>query len=197
MTTKTTIHFVRHGEVYNPSNILYARMPRYRLNRKGVDQAKLAGNFLKSHPLVAVYHGPMLRARQTARFIAAPHGITPKNSSLLDEIYTPYEGQSYSYLDSIDWNIYEGIDSEFEQPEDLVRRIKRFCQEVVRRHLGREVAAITHGDIVIHAQLWARNLALVHENRRKIQPYPATGSITSLTFSNGSFQPTMSFTVPS
>jgi broad specificity phosphatase PhoE len=198
-SNKTVIHFIRHGEVYNPSKILYARMPRYRLSKKGIEQSKRAGAFLKDRPLVAVYHSPMLRARQSARYIAAPHDILPKNSGLINEIHTPYEGKSLSYIESIDWNIYEGIDPDYEQPEDILKRVKRFCLEVVRHHLGKEVAAVTHGDILIHAQLWAKGLELTHANRRSVQPYPPEGSILTLSFSMGNlgiFQPTMSFHVP-
>ena len=41
-TTRTVVHVLRHGEVYNPDKILYGRIPGYRLSDRGRDQAELA-----------------------------------------------------------------------------------------------------------------------------------------------------------
>ena len=37
----TTVHLVRHGEVYNPKKILYGRMPGYHLSSRGNSMACL------------------------------------------------------------------------------------------------------------------------------------------------------------
>jgi len=192
--SKTIIHFVRHGEVSNPENILYARIPRFRLSKSGVLQSKRVAELLAKRSLVMVYHSPMLRARQTARYVAALSKVNLKNSALLTEIHTPYEGKPLQYLDSIDWNLYENISPEYERPQDIVTRIIHFCQRARREHLGREIAAVTHGDVVLFAQLWARDLPLTHENRRSVQPYPEHCSVTTLTFTEGAALPIFTYT---
>ena len=195
--SQTRIHFVRHGEVYNPRQILYARMPRYRLNKRGLEESKLAAEFFKNHNIDMIYHSPMLRARQTARFIAAHHkDVQMKESSLLNEIYTPYEGKPLVELEAIRWDIYSDIDSQYEQPDDILKRIKRFAQRVIREHLGREIVAITHGDIVVLVQIWGRALDPTYENIRGLKPYPVTGSVSSLTFVGNESQPRFSYHQP-
>ncbi|NJL93739.1 MAG: histidine phosphatase family protein [Anaerolineae bacterium] len=156
----TTLHLVRHGEVHNPQAILYGRLPRFRLSERGREQARAAAEALRAEPLVAVYTSPMLRARQTAGIIAEPHNLPVQQSALLNEIHSPHQGRPYAELDAIKWNLYEGIGPEYEQPEDIVARLQRFAARLRRNHPGQAVAAVTHGDVVIHAQLWARGLAL-------------------------------------
>jgi hypothetical protein len=36
-TTRTVVHLLRHGEVYNPEAILYGRIPGFRLSDNGRD----------------------------------------------------------------------------------------------------------------------------------------------------------------
>lgn len=192
----TIIHFVRHGEVHNPQNILYARLPRYRLSDRGRAQVQSTADYLKDRPLVAVYSSPMLRARQTAAMIAAPHSLKVSVNRLLNEIHTPYEGQTHDFLESIDWNLYENLEDGYERAEDIMSRVQKFTAQMRKKHAGQEIVAVTHGDIVLFVQMWARNLPLNHVARRSIQPYPATASINSLIFHDGRNQPDFEFRVP-
>src|SRR5262245_14410990 len=67
----TTIWLARHGEVHNPGEVLYGRMPRMRLTPEGHRQAEALADFLAARPLAAVYSSPMLRARRTAAAVLA------------------------------------------------------------------------------------------------------------------------------
>lgn len=193
---KTIIHFVRHGEVFNPHDILYARIPRFKLSKNGVLQAKALAQYFSKEEVYAIYHSPMLRAKQTARIIAKELGMDYKKSDYLNEIYTPYEGKPHSYLESIDWAIYKDIEEPYETDKDVVRRVRHFCQRMLRDHYGKTIIAVTHGDIVLHAQLWAREMPITHQSRRSIQPYPATASISTLSFSWGDQLPDFDYVVP-
>jgi broad specificity phosphatase PhoE len=180
----TTIHFVRHGEVHNPRDIFYARLPRFRLSATGRQQAQAAGLYLKSRPISAVFSSPLLRARQTAQTIAGEVGQPIQISTLLNEIYTPYQGRPFAEMEAIGWNIYENIPPHYDQPEAILQRIRRFAQGVCRRYPGGEVVAVTHGDILLHARLWAQNLPPTHQNRRGVLPYPEHASLNSVVFEN-------------
>ena len=68
-TRGTTIWLARHGEVHNPSNLLYGRLPRMDLSPEGRRQAQALDDFLAERPLAAIYSSPMLRARRTAEII--------------------------------------------------------------------------------------------------------------------------------
>ncbi len=43
----TTIFLIRHGEVDNPEDIIYGRLPNYRLSEKGEIQVKKTAEFLR------------------------------------------------------------------------------------------------------------------------------------------------------
>lgn len=188
MKDLTTVWLVRHGHVHNPHKIIYGRLPRFRLNEHGVEEARAAGRMMSAMALHAVYSSPLLRARQTAGEILAfhPH-LKLRQSPLLNEVFTVFEGQPIAVGDRRRDDYYTGVGPPYEQPADIVRRVLEFFEVARRRHAGRAVAAVTHGDVVIFTMLWARGLALSPENKTNLHSlgfngYPATGSLTGFIF---------------
>ena len=189
MTTPTSVYLVRHGDVHNPRRILYGRLPRFRLSLKGVEEARAAGRFLNGTPIAALYCSPLLRARQTAREIHAYHpGLPLRPAPHLIEVLNPFEGRSSAEVDARRGDVYTGVGPPFEQPRDIVARTLRFFRLARDRHPGENVAAVTHGDVIVFAMLWARGLALTPENKSDLHAlgftggYPATGSLTAFIF---------------
>lgn len=66
----TTIHFVRHGKVYNPDHLLYERLPDFHLSDLGRRMAQATAAYLANSPqtntISAVYSSPLDRTRETA-----------------------------------------------------------------------------------------------------------------------------------
>src|SRR5919204_1343904 len=89
----TTIWLARHGEVHNPGELLYGRLPRIRLSPEGQRQAQALAELLKPRPIEAVYSSPMLRARKTAELIAAQHNTRVRLDRNLLEIRTGWQGE--------------------------------------------------------------------------------------------------------
>jgi broad specificity phosphatase PhoE len=176
-----TIHFVRHGEVANPEQILYGRLPRFRLSETGEFQAAAAAKSLRDDPIAAVFSSPLLRARQTAKPIAAAHDLNVRISSPLNEVLSPYEGWPVArFLEIRD--IYRDIPDEYEQPQDLVRRVRRFVRRISKEFSNQQVVAVTHGDIIFSIRMWAGNVTNISEKRTDSALYPSLGSITSIHF---------------
>jgi broad specificity phosphatase PhoE len=188
MSDPTTVWLVRHGHVHNPDQIIYGRLPRFRLSDRGAEEARAAGRMMSALTFGAAYSSPLLRARQTAREILTFHPqLRLRRSPLLNEVFTAFEGQPSWVGDRRRDDYYTGVGPPYEQPADIVHRILRFFESVRRRHAGRNVVAVTHGDVVIFTMLWARGLALSPENKANLRAlgfngYPATGSLTSFTF---------------
>ena len=186
---KTTLSFVRHGQVYNPEGVFYGRLPRFRLSEKGKQQARFAARALNGFPVAAIFSSPMLRARQTARemFQYFPD-LTVRISKLLSEISTPFEGRPTDEVDQRHGDVYSGIDSRYEQPADIVKRVQKFIQLVCRQYAGKQIAAVTHGDVIAFAVLWAHRHQLLPSYKSRLIPfgisdgYPAPASITTFTF---------------
>jgi broad specificity phosphatase PhoE len=185
----TCIHLVRHGEVHNPDHLLYGRLPRFPLSDRGRRQARITGRYLSQEPVKAIFTSPLLRARQTARNILAFHnGLKLSVSKHLNEVCTAYEGFPGAQVDARDGDLYTGAAACYEQPPDLVRRTRIFFKRILKRFAGADVVAVTHGDIVVFAALWAMGADLDPKNKSRMKKigypvaYPEHASITRFTF---------------
>src|ERR671938_115878 len=156
----TTIWLARHGEVHNPSNVLYGRMPRVRLTPEGRRQAQALADFLGPRPLAAIYSSPMLRARRTAAAILdrCPDLERVRIDSDLQEVRTGWEGESLRAIQ---------------------QRMLRWLKRVLDRHPGGEVVGVSHGDPILILVGTLRGLPL---DPRQIfpRPYIAPGVVYQL-----------------
>lgn len=188
MPPETTVWLVRHGYVHNPKKVIYGRLPRFRLSERGVQEARAAARMMSETALHAAYSSPLLRARQTAREILAYHPqLRLRRTPLLNEVFTAFEGQSSQVGENRRDDYYTGVGPPFEQPANIVGRVLAFFENARRRHAGKNVLAVTHGDIILFTTLWARGLAPSPENKADLRAlgfngYPATGSLTAFTF---------------
>lgn len=168
----TIVWLARHGEVHNPGNILYGRLPRIRLTPEGRRQARALADFLRPRPLVAIYSSPMLRARKTAEIVleAHPELGRVRRDAALTEVRTGWEGQPLADLERIDWDFY----THPRNPEDdslraIQQRMQQWLKRVLRRHAGGEVLGVSHGDPIL---ILVGTLSGLQLEPRKIFPRP-------------------------
>jgi len=179
----TIIHFVRHGEVDNPSEIYYGRLPNFHLSAQGREQAKSASNALKEYPIAAIYSSPMERAIETAEIIAGQLNLTCQISDLLNEVHSPFDGEPISAIAAHKWDVYAGNKSPFEQPVDVLKRVQSFLQAMGQEHAGKHVVAVTHGDVIAFTVLWAKQLPIANEQKQSLYQTSITyASVSSIGF---------------
>jgi broad specificity phosphatase PhoE len=94
--SRTVVHLLRHGEVHNPEQILYGRLPGFRLSELGIRQAERVAAHLGDHDVVHVAASPLLRAQQTAAPIATAHGVDLVTDEGLTEASNVFEGSRVS-----------------------------------------------------------------------------------------------------
>jgi broad specificity phosphatase PhoE len=99
MTTRTTVHVLRHGEVYNPGKVLYGRLPDFHLSELGRQMAKAAADVLKDRDVTYVEASPLDRAQETAAPIAAEFGLETATDTRLIESANFFEGKNVSVGD--------------------------------------------------------------------------------------------------
>ncbi|MBV8933795.1 MAG: histidine phosphatase family protein [Kutzneria sp.] len=102
--TQTVVHLVRHGEVHNPTGILYGRLPGFRLSEFGENQALAAAEHLAGHDVVHVAASPLERAQQTAAPIAGAHRLELATDSRLVEADNQFEGKRVAVGDGALWS---------------------------------------------------------------------------------------------
>jgi len=206
---KTCISFVRHGEADNPQGVYYGRLPGFGLSAEGRRQAHYAALYLAecvtprvlsppSSPqprpacvceLAAIYSSPLRRAHETAAILAEElPGLSPVISPHLTEVYTPFDGQSRQVMQDRGWDFYTGTRPPYEQPGDVVARVRRFIAQARAQHSGQHVIAVTHGDVVTFLLLWAMGRPVAHAHKADVarlgiaSAYPSPASISTLKF---------------
>jgi broad specificity phosphatase PhoE len=186
----TRISFVRHASVHNPSHIFYGRLPGFSISKRGRLEAARAAKALKDLTIEEIFSSPLLRCRQTAAEILKYHPhLKLRQSSLITEVLTSFEGKSEELVHSRNGDVYTGTDSNDEQPMDILRRVQKFLFRTRRTFEGKHAVAVTHGDIIFFKILWASHLAATPFNKKKfstlgvLKEYPAVCSITTFSYS--------------
>jgi broad specificity phosphatase PhoE len=96
---RTVVHLVRHGEVDNPTRVLYGRLPGFHLSEDGRIMAKAAADFLAGHDVTVLRSSPLERARETAEPIAAEFGLPVAVDERLIEPSNHFEGLTFGVGD--------------------------------------------------------------------------------------------------
>ncbi|GAA4595975.1 broad specificity phosphatase PhoE [Actinoplanes octamycinicus] len=97
--TKTTVHVFRHGEVHNPTKILYGRLPDFHLSELGHQMAKAAAQALAGRDVTHVVASPLERAQETAAPISAEFKLETATDVRLIESSNYFEGKRVSVGD--------------------------------------------------------------------------------------------------
>ncbi|WP_121012875.1 histidine phosphatase family protein [Saccharothrix australiensis] len=90
--SRTVVHLLRHGEVHNPTGILYGRLPGFKLSERGQKQALIVAEHLNDHDIAHVVASPLDRAQQTAAPIADSHRLELATDHRLIEADNRFEG---------------------------------------------------------------------------------------------------------
>ncbi len=187
-TGHTTVHLLRHGEVYNPKGVLYGRLPGYYLSDLGLEMADRAAAALANRDIATVISSPMERAQQTATPIANSHKLEIVTNPDLIEAENIFEGQRVSIGDGVlkqpkTWrHLWNPFKPSWGEPYDIVAARMNSAVESARLQAqGREAVLISHQLPIWVARLAAENRKLWHDPRSR---QCTLASLTSLTFDN-------------
>jgi broad specificity phosphatase PhoE len=183
---RTVVHLMRHGEVHNPTGVLYGRLPDFHLSDLGREMAETVGRHLSSHDVTVVVASPLDRAQETATPIASAHGLSIVRDGRVIEAGNSFEGKTFGVGDgSLKYPKY--------WPR-LVNPFKPSWGEPYRAIADRMLAAIAdardlargHEAVIVSHQLpvWTARSQLEgrhlwHDPRRR---QCSLASLTSLTF---------------
>lgn len=91
------LHLVRHGEVYNPTGILYGRIPGFHLSELGQRMAETAAEHLAARPVTALFASPLQRAQESAAPWAAGFELEITTEDRLIEPSNRFEGKTFEF----------------------------------------------------------------------------------------------------
>jgi broad specificity phosphatase PhoE len=97
--SRTVVHLLRHGEVHNPTGILYGRLPGYRLSERGVAMANRLAETMADRDVRRVISSPLQRAQETARPVAVAVGLELATDDRLIEAGNKFQGLTFGVGD--------------------------------------------------------------------------------------------------
>ncbi len=153
---ETLLYLVRHGAT--PANeqrpyVLQGHGIDTSLSETGRRQAEAVSEFLADRPLDAVFSSPMLRARETAAAIAAPHGLSPATLDGVSECDVGrWEGRDWGSIMEDDSEAYHRFmedPSTHGYPEgesygDVFDRVEGPINQLLARHRGQVIVLVAH-----------------------------------------------------
>ena len=126
----------------------------------------------------------MLRARRTAELVLArqPALQRIRIDSDLQEVLTGWQGEPLQSLEQIDWDFYGNPRATGDESLQMIHdRMHRWLGRMLRRHAGRDVLGVSHGDPILILAGSLRGLPLVPE-RIFPRPYIETGALYKFRF---------------
>ncbi len=97
--TTTVVHVMRHGEVHNPTGVLYGRLPHFRLSPAGEEMARTTAGWFVGRDVTHLVASPLERAQQTAGPIAEVLGLPIATDDRLIEAGNDFEGKTFGVGD--------------------------------------------------------------------------------------------------
>jgi len=186
VSTRTVVHLLRHGEVFNPSGVLYGRLPGFRLSELGEQMAVRAAEALEHRDVTAVVSSPLERAQQTAAPVAAKHDLRVTIDDRIIEAANVFEGSRVGVGDGVlkspkAWrHLWNPLTPSWGEPYvDLAGRMRAAVSAARAAARGHEAVLVSHQLPIWIARLDAEQRRFVHDPRKR---QCGLASITSLTF---------------
>jgi len=174
MSTETVVHLLRHGEVENPSKILYGRLSGFRLSSLGEQMAKAAASALASRDITHVVASPLERAVQTAEPIAAQFDLPVAVDERLIESSNFFEGKRVSVGDGALrdprnwWVLRDPFGPSWgESYTSIAQRMYAALQAVRADADGHEAVCVSHQLPIWTLRRYLERKRLWHDPRRR------------------------------
>jgi len=186
---RTIVNLVRHGEVHNPTGVLYGRLPGFRLSSAGEAMAETAAAALAGRDVRVVISSPLERAQQTAKPIAAQFGLEVRIDDRLIESENHFEGMTFGVGDGAlrrpaNWRrLYNPFRPSWGEPYAVVAaRALAACADARVAAEGGEAVLVSHQLPIWIARRAVEGRRLWHRpDRREC----ALASITSFVYEDG------------
>ncbi|MPZ86787.1 MAG: MSMEG_4193 family putative phosphomutase [Nitriliruptorales bacterium] len=150
----TTLLLIRHATTAATGQRLGGRTEAS-LDEKGRGQAEAMAERLAGVPLKAIYSSPLARTMETAKYVAAPHGLDVQPvDGLLEVEYGRWTDRPLrSLVKTRLWPVIQARPSLVRFPDgETIReaqvRAVDALEELVARHRRATIAAVTHADVI-------------------------------------------------
>jgi broad specificity phosphatase PhoE len=172
--TETTVHLLRHGEVYNPQGILYGRRPGYHLSELGRAMAERVALTVRDRDIVHVGSSPLERAQETATPTAEALGLPINTDPRLIESTNVFEGKSFgpgddTLRDPRTWlHLWNPFKPSWGEPyREIADRMLAAILDARAAAHGHEALLVSHQLPIWTTRLSAEKRPFLHDPRKR------------------------------
>jgi broad specificity phosphatase PhoE len=191
MTDRTIVHLMRHGEVFNPTGVLYGRLPEYYLSDLGHEMAQAAADSLAGRDITYLVASPLERAQQTAQPTAEAFKLPIVTDARVIEAGNTFEGSKFGVGNgslrhpSVWWSLRNPLRPSWGEPyKEIAERMRAAVSDARDAARGHEAVIVSHQLPVWIARRSYEGGSFVHDPRKR---QCNLASITSLTFDDDTF----------
>ena len=184
--TTTTVHLLRHGEVYNPRGILYGRAPGFALSDRGLAMAERVAERIGERDITHLVSSPLERAQQTAAPLAKARGLTPVADERVIESTNVFEGRPFTVTKGLVLrpSVWRHLINPFrpswgEPYAEVAARMWAAVEDARDAAAGHEAVVVSHQLPIWICRLHAEGRRFFHDPRRR---QCTLCSLTSFTF---------------
>ncbi|MEE8739094.1 MAG: histidine phosphatase family protein [Bifidobacterium sp.] len=197
---EVTIHFVRHGEVFNPRHVLYERLPGFHLSKLGIRMVQETASHIIQDPgasaISAVFSSPLERTVETAEEIlkvlndhreslGEPDLVLHTDARLI-EAGNKFRGKRIGHAQGALWrrenlklvrNLWKPTWGE--SYAHIAARMSDFVQEKISRYPDSQILVVSH-----ESPIWSYRhmLETGRPEHNMLLRHTALASVTSITY---------------
>jgi broad specificity phosphatase PhoE len=172
---KTLVHLLRHGEVHNPTGILYGRMPGFVLSDLGHEMAQRVADTIKDRDITHLRVSPLERAQQTAQPLADAKGLDVVTDDRVVESTNVFEGERFAGGVGVlrqprTWKyLWNPVRPSWGEPyKELVERMMAAVHEARDVAEGHEAVIVSHQLPIWITRLHVEKRSFVHDPRKRL-----------------------------
>jgi broad specificity phosphatase PhoE len=173
--TRTVVHLIRHGEVANPTGILYGRLPDFHLSDLGLKMAERLAEWAEERDVTHLVSSPLERARETMEPIATRTDVDVAIDDRVIEASNLFEGRVFGVGDGairrphVWWMLRNPMRPSWGEPyRQIAERMHAAMTDARDEAKGHEAVIVSHQLPVWVARLAAEGRRrFVHDPRRR------------------------------
>jgi broad specificity phosphatase PhoE len=183
---RTVVHLLRHGEVHNPTGVLYGRRSGYHLSDLGRQMAQRVADSVGDRDITHVVSSPLERAQETAAPLAAARGVDIVTDGRVIESENVFEGETFGVGDGVlkrpkAWvHLWNPFRPSWGEPyKQVAARMMAGVYDARDTAAGHEAVIVSHQLPIWVTRLFVEGRSFLHDPRRR---QCTLCSLTSFTF---------------
>lgn len=172
--TQTVVHLLRHGEVHNPTGILYGRRDGFHLSELGRQMAQRVADTIADRDIVHLVSSPLERTRETLAPLAEARELEVHPDPRVIESTNVFEGEAFGVGKSAlkrprTWrHLWNPFRPSWGEPyKQVVARMTAAIEDARAAAEGHEAVVVSH-----QLPIWITRLALedrsfLHDPRKR------------------------------